>query len=166
MAAGKRGTRTASICGGWIALHDACSRLLQRDLLKRHPIREACAAISVGVIDGTPMLDLEYREDVRAEVDIEPSDDPDSGMGAWHVNVENEAHTVRTGAGLVEFWTPAGPVAAVIREGVVMVVRGGEHRYRPLTPQRWAIRHSGDADADLGPSSTHRPSGPWPDVDA
>ena len=64
------GTRTASICGGWIALHDACSRLLQQDLLARHPIREACAAISVGVIDGTPMLDLEYREDVRAEVDM------------------------------------------------------------------------------------------------
>ena len=64
------GTRTASICGGWIALHDACSRLLQRDLIARHPIREACAAISVGVIDGTPMLDLEYTEDVRAEVDM------------------------------------------------------------------------------------------------
>ena len=64
------GTRTASICGGWIALHDACSRLLQRDLIARHPIREACAAISVGVIDGVPMLDLEYTEDVRAEVDM------------------------------------------------------------------------------------------------
>jgi ribonuclease PH len=64
------GTRTASICGGWIALHDACSRLLQRELIARHPIREACAAISVGVIDGVPMLDLEYTEDVRAEVDM------------------------------------------------------------------------------------------------
>src|SRR2546423_4396387 len=64
------GTRTASICGGWIALHDACSRLLQKELIARHPIREACAAISVGVVDGVPMLDLEYREDVRAEVDM------------------------------------------------------------------------------------------------
>ena len=64
------GTRTASICGGWIALHDACSRLLQRDLITRHPIREACAAISVGVVGGVPMLDLEYTEDVRAEVDM------------------------------------------------------------------------------------------------
>jgi ribonuclease PH len=64
------GTRTASICGGWIALHDACSRLLQRDLITRHPIREACAAISVGVIGAIPMLDLEYTEDVRAEVDM------------------------------------------------------------------------------------------------
>jgi ribonuclease PH len=64
------GTRTASICGGWIALHDACSRLLSTGVLTRHPVSQPCAAISVGVIDGTPMLDLEYSEDVRAEVDM------------------------------------------------------------------------------------------------
>jgi len=64
------GTRTASICGGWIALHDACSRLLAARTLARHPVLRPVAAISVGVIDGTPMLDLEYSEDVRAEVDM------------------------------------------------------------------------------------------------
>ena len=64
------GTRTASICGGWIALHDACSRLLGAGQLQTHPVLQPCAAISVGVIDGTPMLDLEYQEDVRAEVDM------------------------------------------------------------------------------------------------
>jgi ribonuclease PH len=64
------GTRTASICGGWIALHDACSRLVTRGVLAKHPIVQPCAAISVGVVDGTPMLDLEYSEDVRAEVDM------------------------------------------------------------------------------------------------
>jgi ribonuclease PH len=64
------GTRTASICGGWIALHDACSRLLAAGMLSQHPVLQPCAAISVGVIDGTPMLDLEYSEDVRAEVDM------------------------------------------------------------------------------------------------
>ena len=64
------GTRTASICGGWIALHDACTRLLKTGVLTRHPVSQPCAAISVGVIDGTPMLDLEYSEDVRAEVDM------------------------------------------------------------------------------------------------
>jgi ribonuclease PH len=64
------GTRTASICGGWIALHDACTRLLKTGVLSRHPVSQPCAAISVGVIDGTPMLDLEYSEDVRAEVDM------------------------------------------------------------------------------------------------
>jgi ribonuclease PH len=64
------GTRTAAICGGWIALHDACSRLVATGGLVRHPVLQPCAAISVGVIDGTPMLDLEYSEDVRAEVDM------------------------------------------------------------------------------------------------
>ncbi len=64
------GTRTASICGGWIALHDACTRLLGAGTLAKHPVLQPCAAISVGVIDGTPMLDLEYSEDVRAEVDM------------------------------------------------------------------------------------------------
>jgi ribonuclease PH len=64
------GTRTASICGGWIALHDACSRLVAGGVLAKHPIVQPCAAISVGVVDGTAMLDLEYSEDVRAEVDM------------------------------------------------------------------------------------------------
>jgi len=64
------GTRTASICGGWIALHDACSRLVAAGTLARHAVLQPVAAISVGVVDGTPMLDLEYSEDVRAEVDM------------------------------------------------------------------------------------------------
>lgn len=106
----------------------------------------------------------EGERGIRAEVELEPSDDPDSGMGAWHENTETEAHTVRSGRGLVEFWTPSGPVAAVLQAGVVMVVRGGEHRYRPLTPQRWAIRHSGDPSADLGARDTGRPSAPWREV--
>jgi ribonuclease PH len=64
------GTRTASICGGWIALHDACSRAIARGLIVRHPILEPCAAISVGVVDGVAVLDLEYAEDSRAETDM------------------------------------------------------------------------------------------------
>jgi ribonuclease PH len=64
------GTRVASVCGGWIALHDACSRLLSAGRITAHPVREACAAISVGIVDALPVLDLEYAEDVRAEVDM------------------------------------------------------------------------------------------------
>ncbi len=64
------GTRTASICGGYVALHDAFSRLVKLGTLRAHPITEGCAAVSVGVVDGLPMLDLEYSEDVRAEVDM------------------------------------------------------------------------------------------------
>jgi len=64
------GTRTASICGGYLALHDALSRLVTAGELLHHPLTDECAAISVGVIDGTPCLDLPYEEDSRAEVDM------------------------------------------------------------------------------------------------
>ena len=64
------GTRTASICGGYLALHDALSRLIQQGGLKQHPLREPCAAISVGIVGSVAMLDLPYIEDSRAEVDM------------------------------------------------------------------------------------------------
>jgi len=64
------GTRTASICGAYVALHDACSRLVRAGTLTAHPVSEACAAVSVGVVDALPMVDLAYSEDVRAEVDM------------------------------------------------------------------------------------------------
>jgi ribonuclease PH len=64
------GTRTASICGGYLALHDALSRLVQAGTITGHPLTAFCAAISVGVVDGTPVLDLPYVEDSRAEVDM------------------------------------------------------------------------------------------------
>jgi ribonuclease PH len=64
------GTRTASICGAWVALHDACSRLVASGRLTGHPITDVCGAVSVGVVDAVPMLDLDYSEDARAEVDM------------------------------------------------------------------------------------------------
>ena len=60
------GTRTASICGGFVALHDAITRLG----LPTHPLTEFCAAVSVGVIDGECRLDLPYSEDSKAETDM------------------------------------------------------------------------------------------------
>jgi ribonuclease PH len=64
------GTRTASICGGFVALHDALTRLVQRGVLKEHPLTDLVAAVSVGVIAGVPMLDLPYEEDSRADTDM------------------------------------------------------------------------------------------------
>jgi len=64
------GTRTASICGGYVALHDALTRLVQQGKLKANPLTDECAAISVGVIGGVPMLDLPYVEDAGAETDM------------------------------------------------------------------------------------------------
>jgi ribonuclease PH len=64
------GTRTAAICGGYVALHDAFTRMVAAGTIAAHPIKEACAAVSVGVVDALPHLDLDYSEDVRAEVDM------------------------------------------------------------------------------------------------
>jgi ribonuclease PH len=64
------GTRTASITGGYLALHDACTRLLAAGVLTHHPVGDTCAAVSVGVVDSVPYLDLDYSEDANAEVDM------------------------------------------------------------------------------------------------
>jgi ribonuclease PH len=64
------GTRTLSITGAYIAAHRACTALLKQGLLKGHPVQTAVAAISVGVIDDVPLLDLNYAEDSRAQVDF------------------------------------------------------------------------------------------------
>ena len=64
------GTRTASICGGYVALHDALTRLVQAGKLQANPLTTECAAISVGIVGGTPVLDLPYVEDAGAEVDM------------------------------------------------------------------------------------------------
>ena len=64
------GTRTASICGGFLALHDALARLVIGGELAAHPLHSFCAAISVGIVGGVPVLDLPYTEDSTAEVDM------------------------------------------------------------------------------------------------
>ncbi len=64
------GTRTASICGAYVAAHDAFSRLVRAGRVTAHPMPTACAAVSVGVVDAIALLDLDYSEDVRAEVDM------------------------------------------------------------------------------------------------
>jgi ribonuclease PH len=64
------GTRTASITGACIALHDALSGLVSAGRLSAHPMRELVAAISVGIVDGTPLLDLDYVEDSGCDTDM------------------------------------------------------------------------------------------------
>ena len=64
------GTRTAAITGAAIALHDACEWMLGQGHIETSPMRELVAATSVGIIDGEPRLDLDYIEDVRADVDM------------------------------------------------------------------------------------------------
>lgn len=64
------GTRTASITGAFVALIDALDYLLEKDKIDRMPVKSFIAATSVGIIDGTPVLDLCYKEDSSAQVDL------------------------------------------------------------------------------------------------
>jgi ribonuclease PH len=64
------GTRCAAICGGYAALHLALSGLVDAGKLGELPLSDSVAAVSVGIVDGSSMLDLAYAEDSRAEVDM------------------------------------------------------------------------------------------------
>ena len=64
------GTRTASITGAWVALHDALMREVETDRIKRLPLTDQVAAVSFGLVGGVPLLDLDYREDSAADVDM------------------------------------------------------------------------------------------------
>ena len=64
------GTRTAAITGAFVAAHDAVSWLIAKDLLDASPIRGFVAAVSVGIVEGTPLLDLDYVEDSACDTDM------------------------------------------------------------------------------------------------
>lgn len=64
------GTRCASITGAYVALALACERLVREKRIRKNPLRSAVAAVSVGVVRGVPLLDLDYSEDAKADVDV------------------------------------------------------------------------------------------------
>jgi ribonuclease PH len=64
------GTRTAAITGAWVAASDAVRWLIDQGRIEASPIRDAVAAVSVGIVQGTPMLDLEYVEDAGCDTDM------------------------------------------------------------------------------------------------
>src|SRR5437763_1785913 len=64
------GTRTAAITGAYVAYARACQHLVRNRIITRSPLKGAVAAVSVGIVAGTPLLDLKYDEDSRAEVDM------------------------------------------------------------------------------------------------
>ena len=64
------GTRCASITGAWVALHEACAGLVAQGKLAANPLRDHVAAVSVGIVDGEPVLDLDYPEDSACDTDM------------------------------------------------------------------------------------------------
>ena len=64
------GTRCASITGAWVALHDACQKLVASGKLAANPLRDHVAAVSAGIVGGQPVLDLDYAEDSDCDTDM------------------------------------------------------------------------------------------------
>lgn len=74
------GTRTASITGAWVALNDAIQYLLEKKIIDRNPLHHQIASVSVGIFNGTPVLDLDYAEDSNAETDMNVVMNSDNGF--------------------------------------------------------------------------------------
>lgn len=63
------GTRTAAITGAWVALHDCIAWMRARSIINTHPLKDHVSAVSCGIVQGAPVLDLDYAEDSTAETD-------------------------------------------------------------------------------------------------
>jgi ribonuclease PH len=87
------GTRTASITGGYVALADACEQLVARRAIAASPLHGQVAAISVGIFDGVPVLDLDYAEDSNAETDMNVV--MNNGGGFIEIQGTAEGHAFR-----------------------------------------------------------------------
>lgn len=87
------GTRTASITGGCVAMVDAMNTLLERGVIKSNPLKQMVAAISVGVYNGNPVLDLDYPEDSSAETDMNVIMNEAGGFIEVQGTAEGEAYS-------------------------------------------------------------------------
>jgi ribonuclease PH len=87
------GTRTAAITGAYVAAHDAVSWLMAQGKISESPLRDAVAAISVGMLEGTPLLDLEYIEDSACDTDMNVVMTGSGGFVELQGTAEGEAFT-------------------------------------------------------------------------
>ena len=99
---GDGGTRTASITGGFVALALACRKLVEEGVLLRSPIRHQVAAVSAGIVDEQPMLDLCYEEDSSAQVDLNCVMDDDGQLIELQGTGEGRAFTIEEQRQLVD----------------------------------------------------------------
>jgi ribonuclease PH len=101
------GTRTASITGGAVALSDACDWLVQRAELAENPFHQLVSAVSLGIVDGRILLDLDYSEDSRAEVDLNLVGLDDGGIIEVQGTAERAPFTPAALAGMIELGATA-----------------------------------------------------------
>jgi len=103
----------------------------------------------------------EQQERAVATMDPPAPGEEFEGVGAWHLNAQDEAHFLRSGTGEVQFIDNAGIIGVRVDAGDVMVIRRAEHRFRALTPCTWVLHYSGPDGADLASTPTRRPDSPW-----
>ena len=89
------GTRTASITGAYVALVDACNWLINKESIKKNPVHGQVAAVSVGILGDSPVLDLDYEEDSTAETDMNVV--MNDGGGFIELQGTAEGHAFRRG---------------------------------------------------------------------
>ena len=108
----------------------------------------------------------EGERHVRGTFDATPPEPGSENAAhcAWHINAVDEAHTITSGLGIFEFWTGDGAVTVLAEAGDLMVNRGAEQRFRPLTDQQLRLRHSGSIDGDFGAVDTGRAPDAWPEA--
>ena len=87
------GTRTASITGAWVALHDAVAYMMKKGLVKKDPLHHQIGSVSVGIYEGTPVLDLDYAEDSCAETDMNVVMNNNSGFIEVQGTAEGHAYS-------------------------------------------------------------------------
>ena len=99
---GDGGTRTASVTGGFVALVLAFRSLMEKGLIKEMPVSTYVSGISAGIVGGVPMLDLQYYEDSRADVDLNCIMDGNSNIIELQGTGEGRPFSVEEAAQLVE----------------------------------------------------------------
>ena len=109
------GTRCASITGAWLALHDACAKLVADGKLPASPLRDHVAAISVGIYKGMPVLDLDYPEDSDCDTDMNVVMTGSGGIVEIQGTAEGEPFS-RTQMGLLVFLADAGIDELIARQ--------------------------------------------------
>ena len=109
------GTRCASITGAWLALHDACAKLVADGKLQASPLRDHVAAISVGIYKGMPVLDLDYPEDSDCDTDMNVVMTGNGGIVEIQGTAEGEPFS-RTQMGLLVDLAEAGIDELIARQ--------------------------------------------------
>ena len=113
------GTRTASITGAYVALALAVKKLLKKGLLTKSPLRDSVSAISCGIVDGKVLVDLDYTEDSRADVDANFVFTQKSGISEVQISGEKSTFNLETINQMLELSLKSTEKISLLQEKVI-----------------------------------------------